>query len=233
MPRSLPPKLWLTLLSLTLVVGVGRPCLAAPPAPAKPVAPLPDYGGRESALGNALDNAGAAPALNPLAQAGRALEALVIVLALVVGGLYGLKRLGFIKADGRAAPGGATRWTSLLTPRTPAAPEASELIALLGSQTLPNAAGAGLHVVAVAGRTLLLGATAQSVTLIAELDPEEEAVADTETGADKAAFAAYLRKAGVTPPPAEAGREAEETLAAATDRLQSLLARSRKESLPQ
>lgn len=230
MPRSLTQKLWLFALALGCVC---RPGAAAPPA-AAPVkeavqraAPLPDYGGRESALGSAVDNSGAAPAMNPLAQVGRALEALVIVLALVVGGLYGLKRLGVIKADGQSAPG--ARWSSRPRPRCPAQASPSDWIALLDSQTLPNAAGAGLHVVSVAGRTLLLGATAQAVTLLAELDSAQDAVAEPDDGA----FAAYLQKAGVAAPPAEAGRQAEQTLAGATDRLQSLLARSRKESSPQ
>lgn len=232
MPRSLTPNTWLMILTLGLVVSVGLPCPAASPTPpAAPIsktAPLPDYGGRDSALGSALDNAGAAPTMNPLAQAGRALEALVIVLALVVGGLYGLKRLGVIKADGQSAPG--RRWTAVLGAKTTPQSPASDLIAVLGSQTLPNAAGAGLHVVSVAGKTLLLGATAQTVTLLAELDAGEEIVPELESEADAAAFAAYLQKAGVTPPSAGSGREAEQALAAATDRLQSLLARSRKES---
>ncbi|MDQ2686546.1 MAG: flagellar biosynthetic protein FliO, partial [Armatimonadota bacterium] len=202
----------------------------APTGAVKSAVPLPDYGGRDSALGSAIDNSNAVPSMSPLAQVGKALEALVIVLALVVGGLYGLKRLGVIKADGTTVP--RTGWAALLSAKsTPPAP-ASDLIALLGSQTLPNTPGAGLHVVSIAGRTLLLGATPQSVTLLTELDAGEEALADTETEVDGAAFAAYLQKAGVTPPPAEAGRAAEQTLARATDRLQSLLARSRKDTSP-
>lgn len=232
MPRNL--SLLFRLLTLMLTLGVCRPCSAAPPAPppttanVKPAAPLPDYGGRDSALGSAIDTSSAVPAMNPLAQVGKALEALVIVVALVVGGLYGLKRLGVIKADGAIVP--RAGWASLLSAKPTPQATAPDLIALLGSQTLPNAPGAGLHVVSVAGRTLLLGATAQSVTLLAELDAGEESLADTETEAEGAAFAVYLQQAGVTPPPAEAGRATEQTLAGAADRLHSLLARSRKES---
>ena len=223
----------LSVLALVLTFGLCGPGTAGPPAPtvrppAKQEAPLPDYGGRDSALGSAIDNSGAAPSMNPLAQVGKALEALVIVLALVVGGLYGLKRLGVIKADGQTVPGAP--WKTLLSAKSATPAATSDLIALLDSQLLPNAAGAGLHVVSVAGRTLLLGATVQSVTLLAELEAERETTADTAPEPDGAAFTAYLQKAGVTAPPAEAGRQAEQTLAAATDRLQSLLARSRKES---
>lgn len=232
-PFSVGHSHWLFVLALVLVLGVCRPCPAAPPvssskATVKQTAPLPDYGGRDSALGSAIDNSSAVPAMNPLAQVGKALEALVIVLALVVGGLYGLKRLGVIKADGAIVP--RAGWASLLSAKPAPQAPASDLIALLGSQTLPNASGAGLHVVSVAGRTLLLGATAQSVTLLVELDVGEESLVNTETEADSEAFAAYLKQAGVTPPPTGAGRQAEQALVGATDRLQSLLARSRKES---
>lgn len=239
-----PPRNVLVCLTLALLfaVSVGRPSFAAPPAhapapraapPAAP-APLPDYGGRDSALGGALDATENAPTMSPLAQVGKALEALVIVLALVVGGLYGAKRIGLIKGDGQV-PSSGGMWSGMLSRASrptggtsDASP--SDLITVLSSQMLPQ--GGGLHLVAIGGRTLLLGATPQSVTLLTELEAEDlfaAAADETETPAERAAFAAYLQKEGVTPPPASPAEAAQETLSSATERLQSLLSRGRQD----
>ncbi len=224
----------LKLAVLLLAVSAGQPANAqngARPAPPKASVPraaaIPDYGGRDSGplvpmssapVAASSDTAVGAAALNPLAQAGRALEALVVVLALVVGGLALLKRSGLLSAEGGQAaasfvPGAvAGRLFRLRGPQPSPAPSAAvkpDMMTLLGSQTLPHAPGAGLHVVSVAGRTLLLGATAQSVTLLAELDADWEPDID----AAPSAFADHLRQA--------------DPVAATADRLQALLARSR------
>ena len=99
----------------------------------------------------------------------------------------------------------------------------TEMLALLGSRTLPHSAGAGLHLVSVGGRVLLLGATAQSVTLLTEV-AEVAALSERETPEEVAAFADYLARVGVASPPGAGTGAAQATLSAATDRLQSLLA---------
>ena len=233
LPRK--PCSWTTLLVLALALSVIRPAGAQTPAPPKRAAPavaakpappaLPDYGGRDGVV-STVDNSGA-QTMNPLAQAGRAFEALVIVLALVVGGLYLLKRSGLIKGDG------TTPWTRAgrsAPPRAsvPAAASTTDLITVLGTQTLPNGSGADIHLIAVGSRTFLLGATPQQVTLLTELDLLSDTDA-AETPQSQAAFDAYLSKAGIAPEPKTTSRRvAEDALSATADRLQSLLARSRE-----
>lgn len=191
---------------------------AKPPVTPKPPAPvptaLPDYGGRDSAPIMVNE---AAP--NPAAQAGRALLALLIVLAGVIGVVYGLKRFGLVTpgADGKPAritlPGGFGR-TASLAPGTVSAP-----VTVLSSQVLPG--GAMLHVVSVAGRTLLLAATSHTVTTVAEW------AAEAEPAEEAAAFEDYLTRARTGPQPPEPG-----SLAAANARLRSLLSHSQPGEYP-
>lgn len=199
-----PRNLFLIALLLLAAVGIGPVCAAPPAAPAPASVAIPDYGGRASAPLAAGD---AAP--NPAAQAGRAVEALVIVLAGVVGVVYALKRFGLVQggADGKPARimlaglGRPLPWSA-------ASSEAlSSLVTVESSQALPG--GAMLHVVNVPGRTLLLAATGQTVTAVADWP------AEAETSAEAAAFEDYLARA-----------DAPETGIAATNaRLRSLLSR--------
>jgi len=200
-----PLKRTLLMVSLLATLGTGRLGAAPPAAPiAAPAAPaaIPNYGGRDSAPLAAGD--GAAP--NPAAQAGRALEALVLVLAGAAGVVYALKRFGLVQpgADGKPA--------RILLSGLGRAPAAStglgaDGVSVESSRTLPG--GAMLHVVRVPGRTLLLAATPQSVTAVAEWPDAPEA-------ADGAgAFEDFLARADA---PASGA-------AAANARLRSLLPR--------
>ena len=182
------------------------PKAALPPKVTATVpAAIPDYGGRDSAPLTVSD---AAP--NPLSQAGRALEALLIVLAGVVGVVYGLKRFGLVTpgTDGKPArialPAGQNRSRSAASPQSP--------VTVISSQTLPG--GTLLHVVEVAGRTLLLAATGQTVTAVAEWP------AEPETSEKTAVFEDYLARAETHP---------DSAIAAANARLRSLLARPQTE----
>lgn len=199
------------------------PVHAAPtPAAPKPAAPAtPDYGGRDSApLGGTGDGAP-----NPAAQAGHALEALVVVLAGTAGVVYALKRFGLVQpgANGRPA-----RIALPLTGRAPgpAAGAASTPIAVDSSQALPG--GAMLHVVSAGGRTFLLAATPHTVTRVAEWPVEggsgQEAVGDAN-------FADYLDRADAAPlmnPQADASSR----VVAANARLRSLLDRTQGDDRP-
>ena len=183
-----------------------------PPAPAPAQGEIPNYGGRDSAP---LQTDGAAP--NPAAQAGRAVEALVVVLAGIVGVVYALRRFGLVQGgtDGRSARimlSGLGR-----PPAAPAGPEASA-VTVESSRTLPG--GAMLHVVRVPGRTLLLAATGHTVAAVAEWPAGPEAAEDV------AAFEAYLARA-------ESDSQAPETgIAAANARLRSLLSRPQPKDTP-
>ena len=174
---------------------------AAPPA-STPSPAAPDYGGRDSALPTVGE---AAP--DPAASAGRAFEALVVVLAGVGGVVYVLKRFNLVKlgADGKTA-----RITGPAFGRT-AVSSAETEVKVVSSQTLPG--GALLHVVRIGDRTLLLGATAQSVTNITEWDTP--ATADGVSLADE--FEGYLSRADPNRPDPASG------IAAANARLRSLL----------
>ncbi len=110
MPRK-PPQFLRHLLPVAAALSLGCVALASPNAPVATVTPvsvaassaaparpaIPDYGGRNGALGSTLEgtNPGAAQP-DPLAQAGKAFEALVIVLLVVAGGLALLKRSGLL-----------------------------------------------------------------------------------------------------------------------------------------
>ena len=192
-----------------LLLFSAMPGLAAPPGPS-PAAPLamPDYGGRESAPVAAGD---AAP--NPLAQMGRAAEALVIVLAGVVGVVYGLKRFGLVTPGGNGKPG-RIAWSNLSRARGPQS-VGDFPVTVLSSQPLPG--GAMLHVVSVAGRNLLLAATSQSVSALTEWAAAEEAVPETE------GFNEFLARADAAPGGG---------IAAANARLRSLMARPPSEETP-
>ena len=190
------------------------PVCAAPPAPAPAAsapAAIPDYGGRDSApLGTGTD------APNPAAQAGRAVEALVLVLLGIGGVVYGLKRFGLVQPGLDGKP--ARINLNALSGRA-AAPRTAETspVVVQASQTLPG--GATLHLVTVRGRTLLLGATPQSVQTLTEW---RDGMAEEED--ETQAFESYLARAdaaaGETLDPASA-------LSAANARLRSLLDRQK------
>ncbi len=177
---------------------------APPPHPPVPAA-VPDYGGRDSAMPTAVGEA----APDPASSVGRALEALVVVLAGVAGTVYVLKRFNLVKPGAGGAP---ARLTGPLFGR--AAGAADPAVTVVSSQALPG--GGMLHVVRVGERTLLLGATAQSVTAITEWDTLS---AEAPTLSDE--FEDYLTRAdpltGVDSHPAASG------IAAANARLRSLL----------
>lgn len=217
--------------------------MAAKPAPAPPpaVRTLPDYGGRDGITG-AASASQSSPALNPLAQAWRAFEALAIVLALVVGGLYGLKRSGMLKSDGSvsgpmpllaAVPGFLKTINPAKSPvpaLNPAEASPSPWVTMIGSQSLPNTQGASLHLVSVGGKTLLLGATAQSVSLITEVDAarQDEYVPAMDTGQMPSSFDGFLIQADQSP--LRQSNETELLMSATTMRLQAMIARSEAES---
>ena len=192
-------RLSLVLWGLLLLTA---PVCAAPPAA------IPDYGGRESApLGTGAD------APNPAAQAGRAVEALVLVLVGIGGVIYAMKRFGLVQPGTNGKPA-RINFAGLTASARLSAATASP-VTVEASQTLPG--GTVLHLVTVRGRTLLLGATPQSVQTLTEWrdGPLEE---EDETQA----FEAYLSRAnaaaGETPDPGSA-------LSAANARLRSLLDR--------
>ncbi len=193
------------------------PSLAAPPAPpAAAPAGIPDYGGRDAPGGLAPASAkeAAAGPINPLAQAGRALEALVIVLLVVVGVVYGLKRLGVVAPT----TGGRLRF-GLPAPLSTGA----DGLRVVSSQMLAGTPGAAVHLLSVSNRTLLVGATAQSVTLLAEWESDK-----AEPSPD--AFDAYLARQEIAPETPESTlRDAENRVARAADSLHALLARERGE----
>jgi len=198
--KQIPP-----VLCLLAALATGRVCAAPPAAPAlAPSAPapaaIPNYGGRDSAPLAAGD---AAP--NPAAQAGRALEALVLVLAGAAGVVYALKRFGLVQggADGKPA---RIMLSGLGRPPSAPAGSAASDVTVESSRTLPG--GAMLHVVRVPGRTLLLAATPHAVTAVAAWPDAPEVMED-------AAFEDYLARA-----------DAPDTIvAAANARLRSLLSR--------
>ena len=193
-----PPKAALIL--LVLLALPGGPVYAGPPAPAPPAkAAVPDYGGRESAMPAVGESAP-----DPAASAGRALEALVVVLAGVGGVVYGLKRFNLVKssADGTA------RITGPVFGRPASGKDSA--VTVVSSQSLPG--GAMLHVVRVGERNLLLAATAQSVTSITEWDTPDQEAATLSDG-----FEDYLARADPNP------RDSASGIAAANARLRSLL----------
>ena len=121
---------------------------------------IPDYGSRESAPAAVPDTA----APNPVAQMGRAAEALVIVLVGVAGVVYALKRFGLVTPGENGMPG-RIAFSGLGRLRAAQVP-AGSAVTVISSQPLPG--GAMLHVVSVAGRNLLLGVTPQSVSALTE-----------------------------------------------------------------
>ena len=191
------------------LANTSAPNTSASNASAPITAPVPttapDYGGRDAPLATAGD---AAP--NPAAQAGRALEALVVVLAGVACVVYVLKRFHLV------VPGAGGKPARIAGPgfaaggpfgRSPAV-TGDAGISVVSSQSLPG--GAMLHIVQVAGKRLLIGATAQSVTTLTEWSVSETAPADLAGD-----FEDYLTRA-----------DSSSGIAAANARLRSLLSRS-------
>lgn len=194
-------------LVLFLFSAIG-PVSAAPPVqPAPASSALPDYGGRESAPVTVDETAP-----SPLAQMGRATEALIIVLAGVVGVVYALKRFGLVKPgeNGKPAKLALENFGAFRRNRVEAATGGDMPVTVLSSQTLPG--GAMLHVVSVAGKNLLLGVTPQSVSTLTEW-PASEGIS-----ANGSSFEEYLTRAD-SPPTVGS------TLAAANARLRSLMGR--------
>lgn len=222
---------------LFLALLLTGPCLAAPPAaPAKATAPaapvsassavaahgsaspaaLPDYGGRDTP--GLLAGVGT-DAPNPLAQAGRSLLALMVVLGGIIGVVTVLKRSGYTGSGPlglaflsglRALRSAAAPVTEAATPAvadqvTAAAASGSGPLTLLQSQALPG--GGAVHLLSVDGSTrVLVGATAQGVSLLAEWEWEEEEAAPEPTVPAAAApltgdsFSQHLIRAGAPPP---------------------------------
>lgn len=232
-PRTSTKRAILALTLLLLPLGV---CAQAPKAaatsPAAPAPVIPDYGGRDSAPASAVPAAtpGETGPASPLAQAWRAFESLAIVLALVVGVVFLLKRYNLVNSDGtgkarlRLPPSLNRFWTPAVSSVSGGQTEPGLPLTVLSSQPLPG--GGMLHMISVADRTLLLGATAQNVTLIA--DWETDAMCEGAETPSEAAFAEYLSRAGVADPTPPSGRVARTRVGAASERLQSVLARSRE-----
>jgi hypothetical protein len=208
------------LFSLMLVLSVRCMAASAPAAPAQPAraaAPtavaIPDYGGRDAP--GLLSGAGA-DAPNPLAQAGRSLLALIVVLGGVVGTATLLKRAGY--SGGPVAPALLTGLRKSLPPSAktgnagaaPGPGEQNGQMVLVQSQALPG--GGAVHLLTVNDRTMLLiGATAQHVTRIAEWEwePEEEPVAAVQNTLGRSRFSEHLARADSAPlvsPPAVSRR---------------------------
>lgn len=192
---------------LFLLTLLGQAAHAAPSSTAPPAsAATPDYGGRDSAM-----PAVGTSAPDPAASAGRALEALVVVLAGVGGVVYVLKRFNLVKssADGKSA-----RITGSVFGRT--ARDQNSAVTVVSSQSLPG--GAMLHVVRVGEKNLLLAATAQSVTSITEWDAP-----DSEAATLAGEFEEYLTRADPNLSDSASG------IAAANARLRSLLSQQPEE----
>lgn len=196
-------------LSLALAFTVSA-VQAAPPASAP--ASTPDYGGRDSAPLTSVGDA----APDPAAQAGRALEALVVVLAGVAGVVYLLKRFNLVQPGINGKPARISGPAFGRSPRTESAD-----VAVVSSQTLPG--GTMLHVVRVDGKNLLLAATAQSVTTVTEW-----AISDTETAGMADEFEEYLTRANPNALDSASGISAS-GIAAANARLRSLLSSQKPE----
>ena len=153
-------------LLLDFLLALGPVSAAAPASPHSTLpatAPLPDYGGRESTP-VVVDEA----APSPLAQMGRATEALVIVLAGIVGAVYALKRFGLVKPgeNGKPAKLALENFGAFRRSRGAVMTGDDSPVMVLSSQALPG--GAMLHVVSIAGKNLLLGVTPQSVSTLTE-----------------------------------------------------------------
>ena len=209
-PRSFfRAVLSLALVVLSLALETAGAVQASPPA-SSAAASAPDYGGRDAPLASVGD---AAP--DPAGQAVRALEALVVVLAGIAGTVYLLKRFHLVQPGVGGKP---ARISGPSFGRSPAAESGD--VAVVSSQSLPG--GMMLHVVRVAGKNLLLAATAQSVTTITEWS-----VSDADRAAEPASmadeFAEYLARADT-----DAGRSSS-GIAAANARLRSLLSAQKPE----
>ena len=180
---------------------------------------IPDYGAKQGVA----DTTAALPAMNPLEQAGRAVVALVIVLAGVVGVVLLLKKLGMGQNGTLSVSAFAQNFAPKSALSAPA--KTGPQITTLRSQTLPG--GATLHLVAVGDRTLLLASTTQSITLLTEWEDEPAPLTEAiQEAPEKAAFAALLAKVAQAPAPAVTG-----SLSETTQRLRARLAQS--QSVPQ
>lgn len=215
---------WL-LSSLLLALLLTGSCAANSPAPqrsvsvaqrsapaAKPPVPaaLPDYGGRESP--SVLTGVGA-DAPNPIVQAGRSVLALVVVLGGVVGVITLLKRSGYTGSSPiglcflsglRSVAFQSSRNGEHRNDTVDSKEETGNDTPLMLTQSQALPGGGSVHLLTVNGTTrILVGATAQSVSLIAEWEWEE-----TETEASSKivpnpvsnrSFSQHLARAGAAP----------------------------------
>ena len=168
------------------------------------------------------------------------------MLAVVVGVLFFLKKYGLIKEGAYPGPltpnnGGTGRqpglrgllltgWQNFLRAGTrPASTvDGAASLSVLSSTTLPGPTAASVHVVEVAGRRYLVGATGGGMTLLADWDSEPAADVDEPVlPNDDERFENYLNRMGMTneTPTEVVGERVSQT----TDRLQALLARNREE----
>jgi hypothetical protein len=160
--------------------------------------------------------------IDPVGQAERAVESLVIVLVLVVGVVFAIKRSGLLKnappaqtgqfrtavvnaaANRFARPGKPLRAPMTAKPHA-SSPATKDSIRVLRSEALDE--NTRLHLVCVNGKTLLLGASAQAVGVLAQWDdvPQEPAAA---TGvADRLqALLDHSRRSDIRQPVVPAGR---------------------------
>ena len=195
---------------------------------------IPDYGGRDGAAGASFEGAAGVDAPNPLAQAWRAFEALVIVLALVFGGLYLLKRYGVLEAGkfshkGAGGAGAALRAAARMRITGSAPADSGDgAIQLLSTQPLPGNPGACVHLLTIDGKSFLVGATSQSVTLMSEWEHD-----DPEDGPDVTpqAFSDYLTRQGAPAPGPFEHDIVESRVSEANERLREMLTRVRGEQM--
>lgn len=233
----------------------------APSTPAEPASTasgdIPDYGGRDT-LVTAAGAAGGDSAASPLSQAFRAFQALVVVLVLIAGALYYIKKHGLLREGGllagfiqRSSAGGPVMHTGFgnvlrtfaQAPKpadtAPVAPpiagpvvstDPTAALTLLSSTPLPGSAPVSVHLIEVAGRRFLLGASGGGMSLLADWDSDPPVDEGTEPplASEEEHFESYLNRMGLTAqtPPEVVGERVSQT----TDRLQALLMRTREEA---
>jgi flagellar biogenesis protein FliO len=239
------PRKWIAILLtfLTfLVLIVAVPTLAQN-APAKSAATQGkrststevDYGAKDSPGVSSLATDVGSDTVNPIGQAWQAFEALLIVLGVLVGTAYLLKRTGLVK-DGKfkGIPLDTKGWSAIFRsfakPIASPAPIASEgRLQIVDTQVLPGANGASVHLISVADRTLLIGATGQNVSLIAEWDTEAVVSTGAEATKEEAKFDAYLDDQGIQLANSPEPDVVDNQISTATDRFKAVLERLRDE----
>lgn len=176
---------------------------------------IPDYGGREL-IGNITDQS-KTNAATPVEQSLRAIQSLVIVLCLIFGFLYFVKKFGLLQnnrllgiplpmaiaANNSGKNGSPIKSIGdLFKPQLRMANvEASgDILKLIDTCVLPGSGGI-LYVVDVAGRNFLVGALGNQISLLSEwsvetdVEEENEEVEAQESDEDR--FERYLERVGV------------------------------------